>query len=143
MTGSARVAALLCHRIQPRGCERGVLRQRLDDEGKVGINDRGCSCALGLGHARLRQHPIDCRVMNAELGGNGMRAPVFYKVIAKNLRFECLTDSQWPSPSMWSKKVTSEEGIAFAVTNMAVNNRLSAIALVFLMSFQCAHCEQQ
>jgi len=59
MTGPTRVAALLCHRIQPRGRERGVLIQRLDNEGQVGINDRGCSCALGLGHARLRQHPID------------------------------------------------------------------------------------
>ena len=102
MAGPTRVATLLRHCIQPRGRERGVLLQCLDDEGYVGINDRGCSCTLGLGHARLRQHTVDNRVMNAELGGNGMRAPELYKVIAKNLRLECLADSQWSSPPMWS-----------------------------------------
>jgi hypothetical protein len=79
--------------------------------------------------------------MNAELGGNGMRTPVLDKVIAKNLRFECLADRQWSSPSMGSQKVTSEEGIAFALTDMAVNGCLRAIAPVFVMTFPGVQCQ--
>jgi hypothetical protein len=112
-----------------------------DSEGKVGVNDRGLACALGLGHARLRQHAIDHRVMNAKLGGNGMRAPVLDKVIAKNLRFESLADSQWSSPSMGSQKVMSKEGIAFTVTDMAVNGCLCAITPVFVMTFPGVQCQ--
>ncbi len=36
-----------------------------------------------------------------------------------------------------AQKVASEKGVAFTVTDMAVKGRLSAIALVFLMTFQC------
>ena len=42
-----------------------------------------------------------------------------------------------------AQKVASEEGIAFTVTDMAVKRRLRAIALVFLMTFQCVPCQQQ
>jgi hypothetical protein len=79
--------------------------------------------------------------MNAKLGGNGMQTPMLDKVITKNLRFEFLTDRQWSSPSMWSQKVTSEEAIAFAVTDMAVNGCLRAIAPVFVMTFPCVQCQ--
>jgi hypothetical protein len=39
-------------------------------------------------------------MMNTELGGNGMRAPMLDKMIAKNLRFEFLTNGQSSSPSI-------------------------------------------
>jgi len=39
-------------------------------------------------------------MMDAELGGNGIRAPTLYKVTAKNLRFEIFTYRQWSSPSI-------------------------------------------
>jgi hypothetical protein len=70
-----------------------------------------------------------------------MRTPELYKVIAKNLRLEFLADSQWLSPSMGSQKVTPEKAIAFAVTDMAVNGCLRAIAPVFVMTFPCVQCQ--
>jgi hypothetical protein len=81
-------------------------------------------------------------MMDPELGGNGMRAPAFNKMIAKDLRFEFRVNHQGLSPVIQGRssrpfgywvslrrpqKVVSEEGITLAVAEMAIKALLSVI----------------
>ena len=135
------IAALLDHGIEPCGREPGVLRQGLEEQGPIRIKDRGPRAALGLGHARLREHPIDRRVMDAELGGNGVRPPLLDEVAAQYLRFQFLADRQCSSPDKGPlrgpQKLDSEEGVALPLAQMAINPHLGAMARGFLVSLPC------
>lgn len=96
--------------------------------------------------------------MNTELGGNGMRAPVFDKMIAKDLRFKFRADSQGFSPVIKGRssrpcerlgalhgpqKVDPEERRTFAVTKMAINARLGVIARSLWPVLYGIQCKQQ
>ena len=54
--GRAGVAASAHHRVEARGAQRRILRERLGDEGQVRLDDRGAHRARGQRHPGLREH---------------------------------------------------------------------------------------
>ena len=92
LTGAAGVAARLGHTEQARGTQGRVLRQRLEDQRVKGVDDRRPPGALGLRQAGLRQDPVDGRVMDPQLPGDGIHTPLLDEVIAQDLGFEGFVD---------------------------------------------------
>jgi hypothetical protein len=66
----------------------------------VGVDDRGLSGPLGLGHARLTQHSVYGGVMDPQLSGDRVHTPALHEVIAKDLRIEFLVVGHTLSPAM-------------------------------------------
>jgi len=85
VAGTPGKAAFHHHRIQAGSGESGILRQGLQNERCIGICYRRTAGALGLGHAGPGQDAIDGGMVNTQLVGNGVHAPVLHEVVAQNL----------------------------------------------------------
>jgi hypothetical protein len=93
--GSARIAALADHGVEPAGVQIRVLLEHLVHEGPVGVEQRGAGRGVGLrGHAQTCQYAAHGRVMERQLAGDGPDPPALGQVQAHDLRFELLRDHE-------------------------------------------------
>ena len=77
MIGGAGIAALAHHRVQPRGAQRRVLGEGLDDEREVRLDHRGTQRLVRRRHPGLGEHATHGAVMHAQLRRDGADRPAF------------------------------------------------------------------
>ena len=88
--GTAGIAALLDHDVQPAGGQRRKLFQGLAEKGQVGVETGGAAWHTEPRQAGLGQHTGHRAVMHAQLGGNGADAPVLGMVYRERSQLNLL-----------------------------------------------------
>ena len=87
MIGAPGVTACAHHVVEPRGRKARKLRERLVEEGQIGVDRRGALHGAVPGQAGLGEHARDGVAVQPELHGDGADAPALGVVVAQDLRF--------------------------------------------------------
>ena len=101
MTNASGKASLQCHVVKTGGRQCRVLLQCFQHKGHIRIDDGRTYRALNFGQARLRQHPVNSGVVNTQLRGDGVHAPVLNKMVAEYFCFTFLINSHVDSPCFY------------------------------------------
>ena len=87
--GTAAIAALAHHPIQPTGGQCRERLQRLANERQIRVDLRHPGWRADPGQPSLRQHTRHHAMMHVQLTGDGADAPLLDVVVAQDLRLRC------------------------------------------------------